>query len=74
MHISTNYSTIYGLISLILGKLVHLHSLYILLSFHENISNSLEVVNIFCVPTIGEQLAVHPAMHYQVGGSSNLPS
>ena len=50
-----------------------LHVLYILLIFQVNISNSFYVINFFVFPTIGEQLAVQPAMHFQGRGGSNLP-
>ena len=43
-HIDANYSAIYGPVWFIFGMLVHLHALHILLTFHENILKSFELL------------------------------
>ena len=73
MHISTNYSTVYKPIWFIPNTQMCLHLLYILLICQVNISNSFYVINFFVFPTISEQLAEQPAMHFQGREGSNLP-
>ena len=45
-----HYSTVSGPIWLRLGTLMCLNTLYILLIFHANISNSFKVIELFVIP------------------------